>query len=102
MAEAPLYRTIAGFPCGAIDTGVAGAELIVNLPVADQSVTAFVIRARLFARSNSINDGFDVPEQPPKASDEWGSGRVSTALNQSGGIDGILERVSAFMQSTRG
>ena len=37
-----------------------------------------------------------------KPETEWSSGRVNTALNQSGGIDGILERVSAFMQSTRG
>jgi len=66
------------------------------------SVTAYVVRARLFARAHGINDGFDVPEEPPRPETEWASGRVNTALNQSGGIDGILERVSAFMQSTHG
>jgi hypothetical protein len=30
-------------PNGAIDTGVGGAELIVNRPVADQSVLALVV-----------------------------------------------------------
>ena len=30
-------------PRGAIDTGVAGAELIVKVPVVDQAVLAFVV-----------------------------------------------------------
>ena len=80
----------------ALADAVAHHHLDVNALPNPQSVTAFVVRARLFARSNGINDGFDVPEQPPKPETEWSSGRVNTALNQSGGIDGILERVSAF------
>src|SRR5712691_11172808 len=42
MPEAPLYMNNSGLPRGAIDTGVAGAELIENVPTADQSVSAFV------------------------------------------------------------
>ena len=39
----PLYITICVLPMGAIDTGLAGAELIVNWPVVDQSVLALVV-----------------------------------------------------------
>lgn len=81
---------------------VAHHQLDVNALPNPASVTALVVRARLFARSHGVNDGFEVPDERPPADAEWGSGRVNTALNQSGGIDGILERVSAFMQSTRG
>lgn len=86
----------------ALANAVAHHHLDVNALPNPNSVTAFVIRARLFARSHGINDGFDVPEEPEKPEAAWNDGRVNTALNQSGGIDGILERVSAFMQSTRG
>jgi len=67
-----------------------------------QSLEAFVVRARLFARAHGINDGFEVDPGRPPTAPEWHSGAVSSALHQSGGIDGILERVSAFMQSTNG
>src|SRR5688572_6644796 len=40
--DAPLYM-IPGLPSGAIETGVAGAELIVNVLVVDGSVTALVV-----------------------------------------------------------
>jgi HD-like signal output (HDOD) protein len=72
-----------------------------ELPDPD-SLEAYVVRARMFARANGITDGFDPPERHPRPANEWTQGRVNTTLNQSGGIDGILERVSAFMQSTRG
>lgn len=86
----------------ALANAVAHHHLDVDALPNPNSVTAFVIRARLFARSHGINDGFDVPEEPETPEADWTDGRVNTALNQSGGIDGILERVSAFMQSTRG
>lgn len=86
----------------ALADAVAHHHLDMNALPNPNSVTAFVIRARIFARANGINDGFDVPEEPERPEEEWGSGRVNTTLNQSGGIDGIMERVSAFMQSTRG
>ena len=66
------------------------------------SLEAFVIRARIFARANGITDGFEEADPDLDAAPEWSSGRINTTLNQSGGIDGILERVSAFMQSTNG
>lgn len=86
----------------ALANAVAHHHLDVNALPDPASVTAFVIRARLFARAHGINDGFEVVEAPPKPEAEWCSGRVNVTLSQSGGIDGILERVSAFMQSTRG
>src|SRR5690606_6197322 len=67
-----------------------------------RSIEAFVVRARVFARANGITDGFEVDSGRPPTPSEWHSGPVSSALHQSGGIEGILERVSAFMQSTRG
>ncbi len=86
----------------ALADAVARHHLDVEALPDPDSLTAFVVRARLFARSHGVNDGFDVPEETPRPESEWGAGRVNTALNQSGGIDGILDRVSAFMQSTRG
>lgn len=77
-------------------------HLDVNALPDPASLEAFVVRARLFARANGINDGFEVDVRRPPSSAEWHSGPVSSALHQSGGIDGILERVSAFMQSTNG
>src|SRR2546425_10452136 len=42
--RAPLYPTCGGsMPSNAIDTGAGGAELIVNVPVVDHAVLAFVV-----------------------------------------------------------
>lgn len=67
-----------------------------------RSLEAFVVRARLFARANGITDGFEVYDDIPDPAPEWQSGPLGAALFQNGGLDGILERVSAFIQSTRG
>jgi HD-like signal output (HDOD) protein len=64
------------------------------------SLEAFVARARIFARANGISDGFEVEVRRPPAPLDWQSGPVSNVLHQSGGLDGILERVSAFLNST--
>src|SRR5882672_8711452 len=61
IPNAPLYMTISGLPSGAIETGTAGAELIVNRPVADQSVLAFVVgEARPCCESTRQNFGPEV------------------------------------------
>ncbi len=77
-------------------------RLDVNALPDPSSLEAFVVRARMFARANGISDGFEVDPGRPVSQPEWHSGAVASALHQSGGMDGILERVSAFMQSTRG
>src|SRR6185436_8846338 len=43
IPDAPLYITICSLPSGAIDTGVGGAELMVNWPVVDHAVLALVV-----------------------------------------------------------
>ena len=65
------------------------------------SLEAFVVRARLFARASGVTDGFEHQQERPPAPVEWGVPPLTTALSQSGGIDGILERVRAFIDSTR-
>ena len=86
----------------ALANAVARHQLNVNALPDPDSVEAYVVRARIFARANGITDGYEVDETPPPVPSEWQSGRLSTALGHSGGMDGILERVSAFMQSTTG
>jgi len=58
-----------------------------------------VVRARVFARSFGMSDGLestDPFEQPA----EWAVPPLSVALNRTGGIEGLLDRVEAFMDST--
>jgi hypothetical protein len=63
IPDAPLYITISELPSGAIETGTAGAELIVNRPVADQAVLAFVVGdARPCCDSTRQNFGPDVSD----------------------------------------
>ncbi len=79
---------------------VARHHLDVNdLPDRD-SLAAFVVRARLFARASGIHDGFDVPRERGRPSPEWGEPPVRKAMAEHGGIEGILDRVSAFVESS--
>jgi HD-like signal output (HDOD) protein len=86
----------------ALARAVERHPLDVNALPDKRSLEAFVVRARLFARASGITDGFEEYDERPPTPPEWQSGPVSSALFQSGGLDGILERVSAFVQSTRG
>ena len=63
-----------------------------------ESLSAYVIRARVFARAAKITDGFEEPitRRPPSV---WDNAPVQKQMQQSGGLDGILERVDAFLQS---
>lgn len=62
------------------------------------SLTATVIRARLLARAHGLSDGLERGDHagPPE---EWTVPPISMALSRSGGIDGVLERVDAFLES---
>ena len=75
-------------------------HLDVNALTVPESLEAFVARARLFARAQGISDGYETADTttPPPA--EWSTGRIQHTLRESGGVEGIMERVSAFMQST--
>ncbi|MBT5774435.1 MAG: HDOD domain-containing protein [Dehalococcoidia bacterium] len=63
-----------------------------------RSLTAFVLRARMLARSYGVPDGIGHPgrQEPP---DEWTMPPLSVALKRAGGIEGVLERVGAFLDS---
>lgn len=63
------------------------------------SLAAFVVRARLFARSYGLTDSVDPPAkgEPP---DDWTVPPVSVALRRAGGMSGVIERASAFMKNT--
>ena len=63
-----------------------------------RSLTAFVMRARMLARSYGVPDGIDHPErqEPPE---EWTMPPLSVALKRAGGVEGVLERVGAFLDS---
>lgn len=64
-----------------------------------RSLTAFVVRARLFARSYGLPDGIEAAEPGPPPS-EWMVPPLSVHLDRAGGVDGIMEKVQAFLQST--
>lgn len=70
-------------------------------PPDPKSLTAFVIRARIFARSYGITDGVDEvePSEPPE---EWTAPPLSVALEQNGGIEGVVKRADAFIEATVG
>ncbi len=63
-----------------------------------RSLTAFVMRARFLARASGVPDGIEHPERhdPPE---EWTMPPLSVALKRAGGIEGVLERVGAFLDS---
>lgn len=66
---------------------------------ADESLASIVSRARLFAASYGLSDGIDRTEDLDFPSD-WMVPPVSVALHRAGGMDGVLERASAFIEHT--
>jgi len=85
------------FPPNLADA-VARHNLDVNALPDPQSLAAFVIRARMFARASGLTDGVEQPSIEA-AADEWAVPPVSRSLAQTGGIAGIAERVAAFVES---
>ncbi len=63
-----------------------------------QSAAAHVARARLFAHSYGLPDGTEQGRRTAPPAD-WLVPPVSVALRQSGGIDGVLARVDAFLEA---
>ena len=62
-----------------------------------RSLSALIIRARTFAAAHGMTDGVDAEAQhdPPN---EWSVPPLAGAMQRAGGIDGVLERVGAFME----
>ncbi|MDA0271275.1 MAG: HDOD domain-containing protein [Chloroflexi bacterium] len=81
---------------------VAGHQLDPHHLPDPRSLTAYVVRARLFARASGITDGYEGPVEDERASREWGLPPVAPALLQSGGMDGIRQKVSAFIETAGG
>ncbi|TAJ21176.1 MAG: HDOD domain-containing protein [Dehalococcoidia bacterium] len=77
---------------------VAGHQLDVDALPDPESLSAYVIRARMFARAASITDGFETPVKR-QGPDVWDQPLVQKQMTQSGGMDGILDRVDAFLAS---
>ena len=77
---------------------VAGHMLDVERLPPEGSLTSVVVRARVFARSSGLSDGIEVAvKAPPRP--EWAAPPLSVALDRAGGIEGVLGRVSAFIDS---
>ena len=81
---------------------VAGHQLDVDHLPDPKSVTAQVIRARMFARASGITDGYEDRLTRDRAGREWAEPPVGPALAQSGGLDGILQKVAAFIENAAG
>ncbi|PKN81189.1 MAG: hypothetical protein CVU47_07735 [Chloroflexi bacterium HGW-Chloroflexi-9] len=81
---------------------VAGHQLDVDHLPDPKSVTAQVIRARMFARASGITDGYEDRLTRDRAGREWAEPPIGPALAQSGGLDGILQKVAAFIENAAG
>jgi HD-like signal output (HDOD) protein len=64
-----------------------------------RSLTAFVLRARLLVRAHGVSDGIDHPERT-ELPEEWTAPPLSVTLKRSGGMEGVLDKVEAFLEST--
>ena len=81
---------------------VAAHQLDVDHLPDPKSVTAQVIRARMFARASGITDGYEDRLTRDRAGREWTEPPIGPALAQSGGLDGILQKVAAFIENAAG
>jgi HD-like signal output (HDOD) protein len=70
---------------------------LVTLPD-PRSLTAFVLRARLLVRSHGVADGIERPERT-ELPEEWMEPPLSVTLKRSGGMEGVLDKVEAFLES---
>ena len=83
----------------ALADAVAHHQLDVDHLPDPRSLAAFVVRARIFCRASGISDGAE-PAQREDAPAEWSKPPISVALRRAGGVDGVLERVDAFLDHT--
>lgn len=64
-----------------------------------RSLTAFVLRARMFVRAYGLPDGVAPASDPTDAPEEWGRPPLSTALQQNGGMAKVMAQVEALAGS---
>jgi len=80
---------------------VANHQLNPNALPDANSLAGYVVRARMFARASGMTDGVEARKRnDPDA--EWLMPPLSKALQQAGGIPGVEDRVSAFVDSALG
>ncbi|MSQ35863.1 MAG: HDOD domain-containing protein [Dehalococcoidia bacterium] len=73
-------------------------ELAVDALPNSRTLTACVVRARLFVRAQGVPDGLDRYDAQP-APVEWTEPPLSVALGRHGGVEGLLSRVDAFLET---
>jgi HD-like signal output (HDOD) protein len=69
------------------------------VPEEEGTLTAYVVRGRRFARAYGLSDGVEVSSAVADPH-EWARPPLATALQRTGGMEGVLERVAAFLDHT--
>ena len=64
-----------------------------------RSLTACVLRARMFVRAYGLPDGVAPAADPTDAPEEWARPPLSTALEQTGGMPKVMDQVEALVGS---
>ena len=80
---------------------VAHHHLDANALPGSDSLAAYVVRARMFARASGMSDGIEARKRDDVDA-EWLMPPLSKALQQAGGIPGVEDRVSAFVETALG
>lgn len=98
FSDADLSGALAvrwGFPTALVDAIEHHAD-----PVAagGADLSAFVARARTFAYCFGLPDGVEASE-PQELPQEWTQPPLSAALSQAGGVEHLLERTEAFLDT---
>jgi HD-like signal output (HDOD) protein len=65
------------------------------------SLAAYVVRARVFARASGLHDGIERRKRDTPDG-EWLMPPISKSLQQVGGMPGVEDRVTAFVESALG
>jgi len=73
-----------------------------DAPPAADSLSAIVMRARIFARSYGLSDGLRERPDPRPTTEDWTTAPFSSSLAREGGMDRILERADAFIAAALG
>ena len=89
------------FPPTLVEAVRDHARPLSTLPDA-RSLTAFVLRARMFVRAYGLSDGISPRTEPTSPPQEWEMPPLSIALRQSGGMAKVMERADAFLAASLG
>jgi HD-like signal output (HDOD) protein len=77
---------------------IAAQDRGMDAPPEAGSLGAIVMRARIFARASGIPDGLEAsPPAPAAAAEDWLLPPLSLALQETGGVEAIVQRADAFL-----